>query len=724
MRFTRLLNFTKLYRFGKPFATDATVIKPEEKDLKNCEKVNYFDIKVKENKTVLTLNLDYEDRIYGLGETLGGLNKRGKIYKLYATDDPVHSPEKESLYSSHPFVIIDKKFGFFIDYPSEIIFDIGYTKFDEMIITINSKDFDLYIFESKRALEVIREYLRLTGIPYIPPKWAFGYQQCRWSYPDAKTIKNIANNFREKGIPCDAIYMDIDYMKDYKVFTIDENKFPNFPEFVSEMKEKGFNLVPIVDPGVKIEKKYDVYEEGVENNYFCKDEKGEEFVATVWPGFTHFPDFLNPEVRKWWGEKYKLFTDLGIRGFWNDMNEPSIFFVPERLKNYLDKIYELKNKEVGLEFFMIKDKILLLSNNRDDYKSFYHVTPYGKYSNDQLHNLYGYYMAKATVEEGFEKIIPNERYLLLSRSSYSGHHRIATIWMGDNMSWWEHMLVNIRMLMSLNMAGFFYTGADIGGFGANSSPELVVRWMQLGIFSPLYRNHSALGTRNQEPWVFDENIEKILRNTIKLRYALIPYLYSEFFNSINNLKPFISPLFFHFDDKISKEVEDQFMIGNSIMATPIIQPNARGRYVHLPEAKWLYWSASNFKERNMKIYEPGDYYIKAELNEIPIFIKENSLILLNEEEINYVNEKPIKELTVIGFVTGSAEFTYFDDDGETYNFKNGKYVKINIVVKKTENGYNYEIEKDESEDFVSTVERIKFEIYDEKGNKHTQIFEI
>ncbi|KAF2955673.1 TIM-barrel domain-containing protein [Marinitoga sp. 38H-ov] len=723
MKKTKLSFITTLYRFGIPFETDATVFNKKDLAFEDCEKIVYFTLNKKENKTILSLKLNTKDRVYGLGETLGPLNKRGKVYRLYATDDPVHTPEKDSLYGSHPFIIISNKFGFFIDYPGEIIFDICYTKFDEMKIEINSNNFDLYIFDTKNDIEIIQEYLKLTGKPYIPPKWAFGYQQCRWSYPDAKTIQEIAYTFRGKNIPCDAIYMDIDYMENYKVFTVDSNKFPNFPEFVSNMKKLGFNLVPIIDPGVKIEDGYDVYEEGVKNGYFCKDKNNEYFVATVWPGYTHFPDFLNPEVREWWGEKYKLFTDLGITGFWNDMNEPSIFFVPKTLKEYLKKVDELKEKEVGLEFFMIKDEAINLSNRREYYKSFYHNTPQGIYSNDELHNLYGYYMTKATVE-GFEKIIPNKRYLLLSRSSYAGHHRIATIWMGDNMSWWEHMLVNIRMLQSLNLSGFFYTGADIGGFGANSSPELVVRWMQLGVFSPLYRNHSALGTRHQEPWAFDEYIEDILRNTIKLRYALIPYLYSEFFRSIDNLTPFISPLFLYFDDEISKDIEDQFMVGASIMATPIIQPNANGRFVHLPENKWLYWKASKHNSRNIKVYNPGEYYIEANIDEVPIFIRENSLIALNEEEINYVNEKQITDLTVIGFVTDSAEFIYFEDDGETYDFNNGRFAKIKIQVNKIDNGYNYEIEKDESEDFESSVKRIKFEIYDENGQKYTEIVEL
>ncbi|SHE27217.1 alpha-glucosidase [Marinitoga hydrogenitolerans DSM 16785] len=724
MKKVELLNFTTLYRFGKPFETEATVIEKNLLVFNKTSTIEFFEINVLSDKTILTFKLEDKDRVYGLGQTLGGLNKRGKRYKLYATDDPLHTPEKESLYGSHPFLIVSEKFGFFIDYPSEIIFDIGYTKFSKMIITVHSKDFDLYIFNSKNNLEIIQEYLKLTGTPYIPPKWAFGYQQCRWSYPDAKTIKEISENFRKKEIPCDAIYMDIDYMKDYKVFTVDEDKFPDFKTFVSEIHANGFHLIPILDPGVKIEKGYEIYDEGVKNNYFCKDKKGENFVATVWPGYTHFPDFLNPEVRKWWGEKYKRFFEMGITGFWNDMNEPSIFFVPDNLNEYFEKIEKLKEKEIGLEFFMIKDEAVNLSNKREYYESFYHETPYGKYTNDELHNLYGYYMTKATVEDGFNKYISNKRYLLLSRSSYSGHHRIATIWMGDNMSWWEHMIVNIQMLMSLNMAGFFYTGADIGGFGANASPELIIRWMQLGVFSPLYRNHSAIGTRQQEPWAFDNYIEEIMKNTIKLRYALIPYLYSEFFSSVEKLKPFISPIFFHFDDETSKNIEDQFMVGDSIMAAPIIKPNARGRFVHLPEVKWLYWKASKVEDREIKVYDSGDYFVESNLNEIPIFIKENTLIALNEENINYVNEKNIKELTIIGLVTDKAEFEYFEDDGDTYNYKDGKYTKIKIKVVKNNNDYEFEIKKDENEDFISSIEKIKFEIYDEKGSKINKIIEL
>ncbi len=714
-----------LFRTGKPFNTTA-VIKEITDDFDNSDDFPYFEVKEYENYYEFVYEMDKDDYVYGLGEQLGALNKRGKEYKLYSTDDPIHTPEKGSLYGSHPFAFIDgsKKFAFMIDFPGEIVFDIGYTHKDLMTIKVPSKDFDFYLFDIEDKYEVIKKYLELTGSPFVPPKWSWGFQQCRWSYPDADTINNIAESFRKDGIPCDAIYMDIDYMKDYKVFTVDEEKFPNFEDFAKNLKKDGFKLVPIIDPGVKIEDNYSVYEEGKENNYFCKDKDGEDFVAAVWPGLTHFPDFLNKEARKWWGEKYKFFTDKGIYSFWNDMNEPSIFYSLKGFNKLVEIGENLRgNEDMGIKSFLAKEQMFDMANNREDYKSFYHRADDGSTVNhDLVHNLYGYFMAKATVEEGFDNIIPNQRYLLLSRSSYLGHHRIATIWMGDNMSWWDHMLVQMRMLQSLNMAGFFYTGADVGGFGSNASPELVIRWMQLGAFTPLYRNHSALGTREQEPFAFDEETKDIMRDIIRLRYSLIPYSYSEYMKSVSELRPFIKPLHMDYEGKRVKEIEDQYMYGDSIMVAPVHTQNAKGRFVHLPgDDKWLCWVASKYDERKMSIYFPGDFYVDADLNEIPLFIKENKLITISEP-MNYVGEKEIEEITVIGLVTDKAEFTYYEDDGETKDYQKGKFAEALITVEKEGNEYKFSVEKDEHENpetgetYELAIKRIKFEIYDEHGN--------
>jgi len=322
-------------------------------------------------------------------------------------------------------------------------------------------------------------------------------------------------------------------------------------------------------------------------------------------------------------------------------------------------------------------------------------------------------MTRATAE-GLYKINPNLRYFILTRSSYIGLHRFAAIWMGDNQSWWEHMLVNIKMLISLNICGFFYTGADIGGFGNNASPELVVRWMQLGVFNPLYRNHSALGTRAQEPWAFGGEVKDIIRDTVRFRYALIPYIYSEFMKSIIELMPFIKPLSFVYEDKISQNIEDQFLFGNSIMVAPIYEPNKRGRFVYLPESNWLLWNVSKYDKTNLKICPKGTHFIESKISEIPIFIKENSLVVLTEPQ-NYVGERAITKLKVIGFVTDRASFVYYEDDGITHNYKDGKFSSIKIFVEKIENDYDIYFDVNENSEVKFGIKEMQFEIYNESG---------
>lgn len=715
---TQLTQYTTLYRSGKPFKTGAVIVDLESKDFQKNDAIPYFQVEQEDNKINFIYNMSKEDIVYGLGETLGALNKRGKIYRFYNTDDPEHTPDKMSLYGSHPFMILDGKitFGLFIDYPSEIIFDIGFTDKDILKITVPSKDFDLYIFDTDEKLSIIKEYFNLTGKPYIPPKWAFGFQQSKWSYFSEEEVRNVAKKFRETDIPCDVIYTDIDYMDSYKVFTINKEKFPNYEGMVKDLKDIGIKIIPIIDPGVKIEKGYEMYEEGKEKGFFCVDEKGNDFVAAVWPGPTHFPNFLNSEVRRWWGKKYKLFTDMGIKGFWNDMNEPSIFYTPKGLDNLLKMLkYLEENKEnAGIEVFLAKETLLNIASNREDYKSFYHKLDDSSLINhDTVHNLYGFNMTKATADE-LKELCPNERYLLLSRSSYPGLHRMASIWMGDNKSWWEHMLVNIRMLQSLNMMGFFYTGADVGGFGADSSAELVIRWMELGAFTPFYRNHSALNTRPQEPWQFDEESLNIMRDIVRLRYAFLPYTYSEYMNSVKESVPFVKPLSFVFEGDRVKDIEDQYMYGDSLMVAPVHEQNKKGRYVHLPEIKWLNWTASKYEERNMKVYEPGDYYIEADLNEIPLFIKENSLILLSEP-MNYVGEKEISELTVIGLVSDHAIYNYYDDDGTTYNFTKGEFGNLKIDITKVGNDFKIDVKTYDPTNILK-IKKIHFEICDSDGS--------
>ncbi len=707
MKKSMIMDNVILYRFGSPMEFGTILKDGLNFGFVDTNKIEYFKFETKSDHLEFVYDLSLDDKIYGLGETTGPINKRGACYETYNTDTTEHYPSTKSLYSSLPFLIVigSKSFAFLIDYPSKIAFDIGFTNKDIFKIKVFSKDFDFYIIKGKDPRELIKNYLKLVGEPFVPPKWAFGYQQSRWSYPTKDKVLDIARTFRQKNIPCDAIYLDLDYMDDYKIFTTNDDNFKDFERFSRNMSLMGFKLVPIIDPGVKIEKNYYVYESGIQKDVFCKDKDDNNFIGAVWPGLVHFPDFLNDNVKLWWGDLYKKFVDIGIVSFWNDMNEPSIFYTPESLNSVENSLKDLAYSngiETLIHLSSLEDKL----HGKWIYTKFYHRIGLKKVNHNDVHNLYGFSMAKATAD-GLKRL-SDQRYFLLSRSAYVGAHRFTSIWMGDNKSWWEHLKMNMNMLISLNMAGFFYTGADIGGFGDDCNSKLMIRWTQLGIFTPLFRNHSAIDTRNQEPWAFDVETEKILKDLIKLRYALVPYLYSEFMKSVRDLTPVVTPLFFNFNDPEVYDIEDQFLYGSSVMLAPIYTPYD-SRFVYLPEDSWLLWKAKNYLERNLQILKPGAHLINTDVSEIPIFIKHNSMIVLTKP-MNYVGEEQIKELTVIAFVDSEAEYVYYDDNGKDYSYKDGNFLEIYIKVKKSSGFYDIIVKNLTS--YECGIDKINFEIYD------------
>ena len=468
----------------------------------------------------------------------------------------------------------------------------------------------------------------------------------------------MAAGYRENHIPLDMIYMDIDYMDSYKDFTLNPENFPDFPDFVKEMKDQELRLIPIIDAGVKVESGYEVYEEGVEKRYFCQREDGSDFVAAVWPGDTHFPDFLNKDARKWFGDKYSFLISQGIEGFWNDMNEPAIFYSSEGMEEAKKLAGEFsQDKEGKIHIWKMQGELNGLANNPEDYRRFYHNVDGKKIRHDKVHNLFGYNMTRAA-GEAFDRIDPEKRFLMFSRSSYIGMHRYGGIWMGDNKSWWSHILLNLKMLPSLNMCGFLYTGADLGGFGADATRDLVLRHMALGVFTPLMRNHSAIGTREQECYQF-ENVEDF-RNVVNTRYRLVPYLYSEYMKAVLNDDMYFKPLGFVYpDDKMAIRVEDQLILGNEIMIAPVYEQNARGRYVYLPEemrfVKFL--TDGSISE---EILEKGVHYVEVALNEVPLFIRSGKCIPV-AEAAECVKDIDTSKLTMLGY-EGSS-YTLYEDDG-------------------------------------------------------------
>lgn len=613
----------KKFTFGTPICTEAVV-----EEFKTSDNNDFpFKSREEDGKFVLEFDMTDSDIVYGLGEAPRGINKRGWVYESFCSDDPFHTETKSSLYAAHNFLMLSgsDNFGIFIDFPARIRWDIGYTSKNKTVITIDGTDFDFYYIKGGKPIEIVKEFRNAIGKSYIPPFWAFGYQQSRWSYPDAKTVDSVIDGYDKAGIPLDCVYLDIDYMDSYKDFTVDDKKFPDFSDYVSKKREQGIHLIPIIDAGVKKEDGYSVYEEGRDNGYFCKNEDGTDFEGGVWPGIVGFPDFLRKDVREWFGSKYKVLTDAGIDGFWNDMNEPAIFYSVKGLEKALDKAVSLKGENLDLsKFFNLKDTFLGLSNSPEDYSSIYHTVDGKQVCHDRVHNIYGANMTKAAGEY-FAKEFGEEKILMFSRASYIGAHRSSGIWFGDNHSWWSHILLNLKMLPSANMCGFLYCGADLGGFNENATRDLVLRFLALGVFTPLMRNHAALGTRDQECYNF-ENSEDF-RDIIEVRYRLIPYLYSTFRKASEENDMIFKPLSFDYpDDKIARECETQLMLGDECMICPVYEQNVGGRYVYLPE-DMTFVKLSGTKVITEKMTK-GTHYIEVALNEVPLFIKNGRKIPL------------------------------------------------------------------------------------------------
>ena len=659
----------KKYSFGNPIETDAVV-----KDIAETEWKDGVFRKVG-NSFHYTLRPD--EIIYGLGENVRGMNKRGWRYVSECADNPNHCEHTNSLYGAHNFIMagdgVQKTCGLFVDTPGRVTFDAGYTDIDELCITMEDGDYKLYLIEGASYPDVVKEFRELIGRSYIAPRWAFGYGQSRWSYNTADEVREVAAEYKKRNIPIDSIYLDIDYMERYKDFTINRDTFADFEDLVKEMKEQKIHLVPIIDGGVKKEDGYDVYEEGKEKGYFCKDEDGEDFVIGVWPGKCCFPDMLNDEAREWFGDKYRILIDKGIDGFWNDMNEPAIFYSEKRLKKVFDKMEEYKTANLDVNtFFEMTDLIGTISNNPEDYASFYHNYKGKRYRHDKVHNLFGYYMTRSAAE-AFERYVPEKRILLFSRASYIGMHRSGGIWQGDNMAWWSHLKMNVKMMPSLNMCGFLYTGADVGGFGADTTEDLVLRWLEFAVFTPLLRNHSARGTRRQEVYRFSHVQD--FADVIGVRYQILPYIYSEYMKAALRNTMMFSPLsFIYGGDALAGQVEDQLLIGENIMIAPVCEQNASGRVVYFPERmKQLIFRKGTVTEGI--VYEKGFAYVDMPMGSVNIFLREGYLFPVAKGR-KCVEDVDFEDLTLYSFGEEIKPYEYYLDDGETKDFNIESHVRM------------------------------------------------
>ena len=626
------------------------------------------------------LTLSEQAAVYGLGEMPRGINKRGWHYIANNTDESRHSEDKLSFYGAHNFLLVrdgSTCFGLFVDFPGKVYYDIGYSRHDLLSFHTETPDYDLYLLSGGSENAICREFRTLIGRSYIPPRWAFGLAQSRWGYKTEEDVREVARQYKEHDLPLDMICMDIEYMQDYADFTVNKERFPDLTKLSADLKAQGIRLVPIIDAGVRVDPNDSTCTEGLEKGYFCKKADGTPFVAAVWPGKAYFADFLRPEVREWFGHKYKALTDCGIEGFWNDMNEPSLFYSPERLRAFLNDMAALREKDniEQEEFFpRVVGGAMGLMNSPADYASFYHEADGRKVRHDQVHNLYGGSMTRAA-GEAFADLRPGQRTLLYSRSSFIGSHRYGGIWLGDNNSSWAQLLANIQMMPSVQMCGFLYSGADLCGFSCDTTPDLALRWLEFGLLTPLMRNHSAVGTRMQEYYRFPEVLPAV-RNMIRLRYALLPYLYSEFMKAALENTSYFRPLAFDYpDDPDAREVEDQLLLGEGLMAAPVYVQNAHGRHVYLPEPmKLLRLRAVD--DYDEEILPAGHHYIRCALDEMLLFIRPGHIIPV-AQPANNTAELDDASLTLWSFLPNgeSAEYRMYRDDGVTTEYERKEHWK-------------------------------------------------
>ncbi len=582
--------------------------------------------------------LEDGDCIYGLGDKTGVLNKRYYEYEMWNTDNPdPHEDHFKALYKSIPFFITLKKnacYGIFFDNHNKTYFDMGKESEDYYVFGSEGGNLEFYFFAGDNMKEIIAEYTSLTGRMPLPQLWTLGYHQSRWGYETEEEIRYIAENLRSHDIPCDSIHFDIDYMDGYRVFTWNKETYKDSKQALADLTAMGFKPVAIIDPGVKKEDGYYVYDEGRENGYFATDAEGNEYVNTVWPGESVFPDFGRKEVRDWWGKKHQFLLDQGVRGVWNDMNEPASFNGP------------------------LPDDVVFYDEDR-------------RADHAEMHNVYGHNMAKATYE-GLKEL-DKRRPFVITRACYSGSQKYAVGWTGDNQSLWTHLRLAVVQLCNCGMSGFPFIGTDIGGFGSDTTKELLTRWVQVGCFSPLFRNHCAKGRASQEPWVFDEETLRIYRKFVKLRYRLLPYLYDVCRETALTGIPMIRPLVLEYEkDENVRNLNDEFMVGDHLLVAPVLEQGQRKKLVYLPEGVWYdYWT----KEQIMG----GGYHIAdAPLDGCPLYVKQG-VILPMYQEMDYVSEKK-DEVLFLEAYGANTRYVHYQDNGEDFGFEAGEYNEYEFQV--------------------------------------------
>lgn len=575
------------------------------------------------------------ERFTGLGEKTGNLDRRGSAYDNWNTDNPRYGPNDDPLYVTIPFYIGTHDslvYGIFMDNSHRSRFNFGASNDRFSSFSADDGEMDYYFMHAPSVAGILKQYTHLTGRMTMPPLWALGYQQCRWSYfPDTEVL-NTAQNFRDRRIPLDVIYLDIHHMDAYKIFTWHPDRFSNPAKLLSDLKAMGIHTTLIVDPGIKVEKGYEAYEDGLQKDMFAKYPDGAVYTAQVWPGWCHFPDFTKPAARAWWGEKFRGLVNDGVTGFWNDMNE-----IASWGNGYTPHLVEF------------------------DWEG-------RKASYREAKNVYGLLMSKSTYE-GTRKLMNDHRPLILTRAGYSGLQRYTALWTGDNQATDEHMMLGCRLVNSIGLSGVAFTGVDVGGFSKDASPALFARWIGIGAFSPFFRSHTHYDTRQAEPWAYGEVVENISRNYISLRYKLLPYIYSCFRESSLTGMPVVRSLAidYTFDDKIYQYAyQNQYLFGPSFLVAPVESTRDLVK-IYLPAGEWYDLHSGVKHEGNIEVIAESPMHM------LPLYVKAGSLIPM-QKPVQSTAENPGETLFLHIFKGNSnSSFTYYEDDGTSYNYEQGNF---------------------------------------------------
>lgn len=581
------------------------------------------------------------ERFLGLGEKTGNLDRVGSAYDNWNTDNPRYMMQDDPLYVTIPFyigVINQKTYGIFFDNTHRSRFNFGASNDRFSSFGADDGEMDYYFMHDKNIAGVIREYTDLTGRMTMPPIWSLGYQQCRWSYfPDSEVL-NIAKTFRDKKIPLDVMYLDIHYMDAYKIFTWHPERFSQPQKLISDLKNLGIHTTVIVDPGIKVEKGYEAYEDGVAKDMFAKFPDGKLYTAQVWPGWCHFPDFTKPAAREWWGQKFSGLVGLGVDGFWNDMNEIASWgngYTPHLVT------FDWEGRHTTYR---------------------------------QAKNVYGMEMARSTFE-GTKKLMNGKRPLILTRAGYAGLQRYTALWTGDNHATEEHMLLGTRLVNSLGLSGVAFAGVDVGGFSKDATPSLFARWTSIGVFTPFFRSHTHYDTRSAEPWAFGETVENITRNYIQFRYKMLPYLYSVFHQSTIDGMPVARTLAIDYmnDEKVYWfAYQQQYLFGPSFLVAPVESTKDLVK-VYLPAGDWYDLHTDTYYEGNQEIVA------ECPLSKLPVFVKAGAIIPLQKGVLSTSESSGDTLQLHIYAGNESSQFAYYEDDGSTYLYQDGEFYSRMMV---------------------------------------------